>query len=98
AENSRENQLTPWSNDPVSDPPGEAIYVRDEPTGEVWCPTALPIREESPYVARHGHGYSRFSHESHGIRLDLLQFVPLGDPVKVSRLVLENRSGRRRNL
>jgi cyclic beta-1,2-glucan synthetase len=64
----------------------------------VWCPTALPIREESPYVARHGHGYSRFSHESHGIRLDLLQFVPLGDPVKVSRLVLENRSGRRRSL
>jgi cyclic beta-1,2-glucan synthetase len=27
--NSRESQLTPWSNDPVSDPPGEAFYVRD---------------------------------------------------------------------
>src|SRR3546814_16358705 len=25
AENSRENQLTPWSNDPVGDPTGEAI-------------------------------------------------------------------------
>ena len=37
--NSRENQLTPWSNDPVSDPPGEAIYVRDEETGELWGPT-----------------------------------------------------------
>ena len=30
--NSRENQLTAWSNDPVSDPPGETIYVRDEET------------------------------------------------------------------
>ena len=39
--NSRENQLTPWSNDPVSDPPGEAIYVRDEDSGELWGPTAL---------------------------------------------------------
>ena len=40
AVNSRENQLTPWSNDPVSDPPGEAFYVRDEETGELWGPTA----------------------------------------------------------
>ena len=31
--NSRENQITPWSNDPVSDRPGEVIYVRDEDTG-----------------------------------------------------------------
>ena len=45
--NSRENQLTPWSNDPVSDPPGETIYVRDEDSGELWGPTVLPIREEA---------------------------------------------------
>src|SRR5712692_1320714 len=58
--NSRENKLTPWSNDPVSDPPGEAIYVRDEETGALWGPTLLPIREDaSPYIARHGQGYSR---------------------------------------
>src|SRR4029079_8605610 len=34
SENSRENRLTPWSNDPVSDPPGEVLFVRDEDTGE----------------------------------------------------------------
>ena len=74
--NSRENQLTPWSNDPVSDPPGEVIYVRDEDSGELWGPTALPIREEaSPYVARHGQGYSRFEHSSHEVSLELLQYV-----------------------
>ena len=33
--NSQQNQLTPWSNDPTGDPPGEAIYVRDEETGEL---------------------------------------------------------------
>ncbi len=97
--NSRENQLTPWSNDPVSDPPGETIYVRDEDTGELWTPTVLPIREEaSPYTARHGQGYSRFEHTSHGVTLDLLQFVPLADPIKISRLTIENHSGRSRRL
>ena len=66
--NSRENQLTPWSNDPVSDPPGEAFYIRDEDTGDLWSPTALPIRDpQATYVARHGRGYSRFAHTAHGI-------------------------------
>jgi cyclic beta-1,2-glucan synthetase len=97
--NSRENQLTPWSNDPVSDPSGEVLYVRDEDTGTLWNPTVLPIREETwPYVARHGQGYSRFEHTSHGIALDLLQLVPPGDPVKISRLAIENRSDRPRRL
>jgi len=97
--NSHENQLTPWSNDPVTDPPGEVIYLRDESTGEVWTPTALPIRNETaPYVARHGHGYSRFHHGSHGILVELLQFVPSKDPIKISRLTLKNDSGRVRRL
>jgi len=98
AENSRENQLSPWSNDPVGDAPGEAFFVRDDETGELWSPTALPIRETSPYVVRHGQGYSRFQHESHDIALDLVQFVPLEDPVKVSTLTLTNLSKRRRIL
>ncbi len=97
--NSRENKLTPWSNDPVSDPPGEAFYIRDEDSGLVWGPTMLPIREEtSPYVARHGQGYSRFEHTAHGITLELVQFVPVRDPVKISRLTLTNRSNRKREL
>ena len=97
--NSRENQLTPWSNDPVSDPVSEAIYVRDDDSGELWGPTAQPIRcEESTYVARHGPGYSRFEHLHDGIQLDLVQFVPLDDPLKISLLTIENRSGRSRRL
>jgi cyclic beta-1,2-glucan synthetase len=99
AVNSRENKLTPWSNDPVSDTPGEAFYVRDEESGIVWGPTILPIREENwPYIVRHGQGYSRFQHTSHEVELDLLQFVPLRDPIKISRLTLANRSDRKRRL
>ena len=97
--NSRENQLTAWSNDPVGDPPGETIYVRDQDSGELWGPTVLPIREEAwSYSARHGQGYSRFAHASHGVSLELLQFVPLADPIKISRLTIENQSGRSRGL
>ncbi|GAA3990300.1 glucoamylase family protein [Comamonas faecalis] len=98
AGNSRENQLTPWSNDPVTDPTGEAFFVRDEASGQLWSPTAQPIRDGGIYVARHGHGYSRFTHEAHGIALELLQFVPLEDPVKVSRLTLRNRGAQTRRL
>ncbi len=97
--NSHENQLTPWSNDHVMDTPGEAIYVRDEATGEVWSPTALPIRDETgSYLTRHGQGYSRFLHGSHGILLDLVQFVAPDDPIKISRLTLQNNSTRSRRL
>ncbi len=97
--NSREYQLTPWRNDPVMDVPGEAIFIRDEADGTLWSPTALPIRDESEtYVVRHGQGYSRFEHSSHGIRSNLLQYVPLHDPIKISRLLLHNDSSRARRL
>jgi cyclic beta-1,2-glucan synthetase len=97
--NAQQNQLTPWCNDPVSDTPAEAIYIRDEDSGDLWTATPLPIREPScTYVIRHGFGYSRFEHTSHGIALDLLQFVPLEDPVKISRLKIVNRCAETRKL
>jgi cyclic beta-1,2-glucan synthetase len=97
--NSRENQLTPWSNDPVTDRPGEAFYLRDDDTGELWSPTALPIRDDAAiYVARHGWGYSRFEHAAHGVMVDLVQYVPMDDPIKISRLEIRNTSSRARHL
>ncbi len=99
AGNSRENQLTPWSNDPVSDPIGEAFYLLDRESGILWTPTALPIRvEESSYITRFGHGYARFQHRSNGIETELVQFVASEDPVKISRLRLINRSTHTRSL
>lgn len=96
--NSRENRLTPWSNDAVSDPPGEIVYLRDEDSGSVWSATPLPIREAEPYMIRHGQGYTVFEHTSHGISQELLLFVPLAGPVKISLLRLRNRTARKRKL
>ena len=97
--NSREHQITPWSNDPVADRPGEVLYLRDEETGEVWGPTAGPIRDPgATYTARHGQGYSRFELAARGIELDLCMFVPMCDPIKISRLSIRNTSRRPRRL
>jgi cyclic beta-1,2-glucan synthetase len=99
AGNARENKLSPWSNDPVSDPPGEAVYICDEDSGLLFTPTALPIRlPGGRYAARHGQGYSRFACTAQGIKAVLTQCVPLQDPVKVSSLALTNLSSRPRRL
>jgi len=98
AENSRENQLTPWMNDPVKDPACEVMYIRDEDSFDLCSATAQPIGDGGRYVAHHGFGYSRFEHQTKGIALDLLQYVPLDDPIKISRLTLTNQSRRPRRL
>jgi cyclic beta-1,2-glucan synthetase len=100
--NSQRNRLTPWSNDPVLDPPSDAIYLRDEETGEYWTPTAAPIREPLAYRARHGAGYTIFEHNSHALQQELTVLVPVDDqggaPVKLQRLRLTNESTRRRRV
>ncbi|HKB66852.1 MAG TPA: glucoamylase family protein [Pyrinomonadaceae bacterium] len=96
--NSRENRLTPWSNDAISDPPGEIVYLRDEDTGTLWSATPLPIREREPYIVRHGQGYTVFEHTSHGISQELLLFAPLESSVKITLLRLRNRTDRKRKL
>ncbi|MDN5569486.1 MAG: glycosyl transferase, partial [Paracoccus sp. (in: a-proteobacteria)] len=90
AENSRENRLTPWSNDPVTDPPSEAFFIRDRDSHQVFSPTARPLGAAGRHVARHGFGYSRFQHQAGGLDLDLVQFVPLTDPAKISCLTIRN--------
>ncbi|MBL8810710.1 MAG: cyclic beta 1-2 glucan synthetase [Planctomycetaceae bacterium] len=98
AENSHEFRLTPWSNDPVSDTSGEAIYVRDEETGEFWSPTSQPIMPQGTVVVRHGFGYSVFELTEHGITTELTVSVSIDSAVKFSSLTIRNRSGRRRQL
>jgi len=90
AVNSGENRLTPWSNDPVRDPTGEALYLRDEETGDVWTPTPLPAGADQPYRVRHGAGYTIFEHNSHGLRQRLTLFASPEDPVKIIHLRVEN--------
>ncbi len=98
AGNSQMNRLTPWSNDPCSDPPSEVIYLRDEETGEVWTPTPLPCGPRAVTTVRHGQGFTRYSHVSHGLDQDVLVLVPPDDPVKLVCLSIRNIGERSRRL
>lgn len=97
-ENAHEFRLSPWHNDPVGDACGEAFYLRDEDSGRVWSPQALPRRGEGEYRTRHGFGYSVYEHVHDGIASELWVYVALHEAVKFSVLKLRNLSGRSRRL
>ncbi|HHV09036.1 MAG TPA: hypothetical protein GXX75_02005 [Clostridiales bacterium] len=90
--NSRENKITPWSNDPVSDKASEAIYILDEVTGGLMTPVSLGNTDRGKYLVRHGFGYSKFLHEEEGVLSSLTVFVPIDEPVKLWQLDLTNQT------
>ncbi len=98
SENCHEFRLTPWNNDAVTDASGEVFYIRDEQTGKFWSPTPLPARGESPYVSRHGFGYSVFEHTEAGISSEFQIYVSIHEPVKFAVFKIKNNSNRRRRL
>jgi cyclic beta-1,2-glucan synthetase len=98
AENSGENRLTPWKNDPISDTPSEAIYLRDEETGAIWTPTPLPAGVEAPYLVRHGAGYSIFEHHSHDLHQQVKLYAVPEEPLKIVQLTLKNTTHRNRRI
>lgn len=101
AHNSRENRLTSFDNDPITDRTAEAIYIRDDHSGDAWCPTPGPMPRDAangPLVIRHAAGVTRFARTTRGIRHALTVFVDAEDPVKYSQLTLSNTSGVARTL
>jgi cyclic beta-1,2-glucan synthetase len=98
AENCHEFRLTPWHNDPISDLTGEAFFIRDDQTGQVWSPTPAPVSGDSPCVIRHGFGYTVFEMTVDGIASELWVYVATDAPMKFARLLLRNLSARERSL
>ena len=98
SENAHEFRFTPWGDDPVTDSSGEAIYIRDEDSGYFYSPTSLPCPGSTPYLTRHGFGYSVFEHDEEGIHTELTIFVDPEAAVKFSVLKIRNQSGRSRRL
>lgn len=98
AESSFFHRLTPWRNDPVSDVPGEAIYLRDDETGEIWSPTPAPVHSDEPYTALHSPSATEFRHERQNLQTRLVMGMAGEDPVKVSLLQIRNQGDRPRRL
>ncbi len=97
-ENAHELRLTPWNSDPVSDPGGEAFYIRDFESGRFWSTTMLPAGSDTTYITRHGFGYSVFEHAEDGIYTEMTVFVDLVEDVKFNVIRIKNNSGRKRQL
>ena len=93
--NARDNVLTPWRNDTVTRTPSEAVYVRDDETGRIATPTALPI-PTGRHLCRHGFGRTTYVHNTAYVHLELTQFVPDGETLKVGRLRVTNPTDRAR--
>ncbi len=91
--NSRECKLTPWSNDPALDPPGELCFIKDEDSMRYWQPAAA-----SHMRVTHSQGYSQFDSENIGITAQTRVFVPLEDPLKIINIKLKNETAHARNL
>src|SRR5690606_16525409 len=101
SENSRQNCLTPYANDPIADPTGEAIYLRDEVSGAMWGATPGPVprtRDSGRWVVCHEAGVTRYQHATRGLEQELAVFVDTEDPVKQSMLTLTNSSDQPRRL
>ncbi|RKN80484.1 GH36-type glycosyl hydrolase domain-containing protein [Paenibacillus ginsengarvi] len=88
--NSREFKLTPWSNDPVLDTPGEACYIRDDRSGEVWSASPAPTLGTCAFEVSHGFGYSQFAQRRRDVRHEMTVFVHRSEPLKIARLELKN--------
>ena len=98
AENAYFFRLTPWHNDPVSDPVSDAIYLQDDDSEQLWSATPAPVDGDGPYRVTHCPGASTFEHEHDGIHTELRVGVPVDAAVKVSSLRITNLSSRTRRL
>jgi cellobiose phosphorylase len=98
ARNSQTNRITPWSNEPVRDPHGEALYLRDEDTGEFFSPLPGPVGTPVSYEVRHGFGHSTFAAMYDGLEMQTTLFVPQYDPVKIVLLKMTNQGRTARRL
>ncbi len=99
AVNSRMNQLTPWSNDPVADPPCEWLLLQDRRTLEVWSLAPSAFAEPGAvYEVTHGAGFTSITHRRGELDIGLHWCVDAERSVKQVQLRLHNRGSRARAL
>lgn len=98
ARNSQANRLTPWSNDPISDPYGEAVYLSDQASGACWSPLPGPCAPLSPFTVRHGFGRSQFFSNCFDLEQSVEVLVPPNDALKLVTVRIKNTGSAAKNL
>ncbi|MGL4875914.1 MAG: GH36-type glycosyl hydrolase domain-containing protein [Clostridium sp.] len=91
-ENSRENKITPWSNDYVKDTLGEGIWFKDKESEKSFSIFKKPVDDGGVYKINHNFGYSTFAHNYEEIEGSITVFIPAEDKVKIQIVRLKNNS------
>ena len=97
AVNSRQHQITPWSNDPVQDPGREHYLLQDIETAQFLHLTPGVQRgaqTDAPSVhrVRHGQGYSVFESKHSLLDTKTTFFADRDAPVKLVHVEIRNNS------
>ena len=103
AVNSRQHQVTPWSNDPVQDPAHEHYLLQDTETGQFLHLTpgnqhSTTGNVLSKHRVRHGQGYSVFDSAHEQLDTQTTFFVDRDAAVKLVHVQLRNNGTRTRYL
>lgn len=99
ARNSRLNQLTTWSNDPVADTPGEWWLLQDRASQRAWslAPSAWG-HGQARYRVTHAQGLTSIVHEVEGLRLAVHWCVDPNTAIKQVRVQVHNTGPGKRHL
>jgi cyclic beta-1,2-glucan synthetase len=99
AVNSRLQQLTPWSNDPVQDPAFEHYLLQDLDSQKLLALTpSTESGSQQAYQVRHGQGYTGFTCQHGDLQLETTFFADRSDAVKIVHLKLHNQGSEQRHL
>jgi len=94
AGNSRLNQLTPWSNDPVADPPGEWLWLQDlealPRAGWSLSPDAWAL-PDTRYTVSHTQGKTSIRHRRGALEVEVVWSVDVSLQIKQVEVHLHNR-------
>ncbi|WP_245644848.1 GH36-type glycosyl hydrolase domain-containing protein [Hydrogenophaga flava] len=97
--NSRLNQLTAWSNDPVADPPGEWFLLQDRRSRDIWSVTPSAWgAQDVDYAVTHTQGLTSISHRRGALAVSVHWCVDPVTALKQVRIRLENQGGRKAHL
>lgn len=92
--NSRDNKLTSWSNDPITDKPSEVLqYDCEEKSYNL-----LPYDSLENFTVEYGFGYARFFKEGTEIDSNINIFVPRDECKKVYNITLKNKTDAQKEL
>ncbi|WP_439589144.1 GH36-type glycosyl hydrolase domain-containing protein [Hydrogenophaga sp.] len=97
--NSRMNQLTAWSNDPVADTPSQWFLLQDRRTREAWsvAPSAWGASDVQ-YRVSHGQGHTTIEHQRGTLQVSVRWCVDPDTSVQQVRIRLSNHGNGKAHL